>query len=104
MRKQLLLLTFLLCTGTAWAQRMLPADAKRAEVGEQQGLPAVLLGKELLRLAPGGIIFDTANRRITHGQLLPGADVLYQLDRNGEVLRIIVLTPLEQAQLDQVKK
>jgi hypothetical protein len=104
MRKQLLLLTFLLCAGTAWAQRSLPADARRAEVGEQQALPAVQLGGELLRLAPGGIIFDATNRRITHGQLRPGADVLYQLDRNGEVLRIIILTPLEQARLDQSGK
>jgi hypothetical protein len=101
MRKYLLLLTFLLFAGPVWAQRLLPVEGKRAEVGTQQTLPVVQLGNELLRLAPGAVIFDAANRRITHGQLLPGADVLYQLDRNGEVQRIIVLTPLEQARLDQ---
>ena len=63
----------------------------------------VAIGNELLRLAPGGIIFDAANRRITHGQLPPGSDVVYQLDRNGEILRIVILTPEEQARLDRAK-
>ncbi len=63
----------------------------------------VAIGKQLLRLSPGGIIFDAANRRITHGQLLPGSDVVYQLDRNGEILRIVILTPEEQARLDRAK-
>ena len=63
----------------------------------------VAVGNQLLRLAPGGIIFDAANRRITHGQLPPGSDVVYQLDRNGEILRIVILTPEEQARLDRAK-
>lgn len=103
MRKFLLLLTFFVATSSAWAQRTLPTDAKRAEVGEQQMLPMVLIGGETRRLAPGGIIIDAANRRITHGQLLPGSEVVYVLDRNGDVLRIIVLTPEEQARLDRAK-
>ncbi len=102
MRKLLLLLTFLLAT-PAWAQRTLPATAKRAEVGAQQMLPMVALGGEVRRLAPGGVIIDAANRKITHGQLLPGAEVIYELDRNGEILRIVVLTPEEQARLDRAK-
>ncbi|MGA0023961.1 MAG: hypothetical protein ACO3F9_04875 [Burkholderiales bacterium] len=40
---------------------------------------------------------------MTHGQLPPGAEVLYRLDRNGEILRIIILTPQEQARLDSSK-
>ena len=103
MRKFLLLLTFLAVSLPAWAQRTLPPEAKRAEIGAQQALPMVAIGDQLLRLAPGGIIFDAANRRITHGQLLPGTDVVYQLDRNGEILRIVILTPEEQARLDRAK-
>ena len=103
MRKFLLLLTFLVATTPAWAQRTLPPEAKRAEIGDQQALPMVAVGNQLLRLAPGGIIFDAANRRITHGHLSPGSDVVYQLDRNGEILRIVVLTPEEQARLDRAK-
>ena len=103
MRKFLLLLTFLVASTQAWAQRTLPPEAKRAEIGTQQALPMVAIGNQVLRLAPGGIIFDAANRRITHGQLPPGSDVVYQLDRNGEILRIVILTPEEQARLDRAK-
>ncbi|MBS1216882.1 MAG: hypothetical protein H6R21_15 [Proteobacteria bacterium] len=63
----------------------------------------VQIGSEVLRLAPGGIIIDTNNRTITHGQLPPGAEVLYVTDKNGEVLRIVLLTPEEQARLDRAK-
>lgn len=103
MRKFLLLLTFLAAAAPALAQRTLPPDAKRAEIGDQQMLPMVQIGNEVRRLAPGGIIFDAANRRITQGQLLPGTDVVYVLDRNGDVLRIVILTPEEQARLDRAK-
>ena len=68
MRKFLLLLTFLAISAPALAQRTLPPEAKRAEIGAQQALPMVAIGNDLFRLAPGGIIFDAANRRITHGQ------------------------------------
>ena len=104
MRKLLLLLTFFAAANMAWAQRTLPANAKRAEIGTQQMLPMVMLNTEAHRLAPGGIIFDTANRRITQGQLRPGSEILYELDRNGEILRIVVLTPEEEARLDRAKK
>lgn len=108
MRKFLLLLTFLASTCClsipAWAQRALPAGGKRAETGAQQMLPMVMLDQEVRRLAPGSVIIDANNRSITHGQLPPGMDVLYVLDRNSEVQRIIILTPQEQARLDQAKK
>ncbi len=104
MRKLLLLLTFLAAANMAWAQRTLPANAKRAEIGAQQMLPMVMLNQEAHRLAPGGLIFDAANRRITHGQLRPGSEVIYELDRNGEILRIVVLTPEEEARFDRAKK
>ena len=66
--------------------------------------PMVQIGKENLRLAPGGIIVNSNNLTITQGQLLPGSEILYQLDRNGEVLRIVILTPEEQARLNSAKK
>lgn len=104
MRKLMLLLAFLVFTAPAWAQRALPADGKRGTTGERQMFPMVQIGKEALRLAPGGIIINSNNLSITQGQLLPGSEVLYQLDRNGEVLRIVILTPDEQARLDSTKK
>ena len=103
MRKLMLLLAFLVCAAPALAQRALPADAKRATIGDRQALPMVQIGNDVLRLAPGGIIVDTNNRTITHGQLPPGAEVLYVTDKNGDVLRIVLLTPEEQARLDRAK-
>ena len=104
MCKLMLLLAFLVFAAPAWAQRTLPAEAKRGTTGERQMFPMVQIGKEVLRLAPGGIIVNSNNLSITQGQLLPGSEVLYQLDRSGEVLRIVILTPEEQARLDSSKK
>jgi hypothetical protein len=101
MRKYLIFLVFLSCPGWGWAQRSLPAEGTRAEVGAQLPLPLVMLGGQSIRLAPGAAIFDRDNRRLTHAQLLPGADVIYQLDRDGQVQRVFVLTPSEQSRLDR---
>ncbi len=104
MRKLMLLLTFLVFVAPVWAQRALPPEAKRGAIGERQALPMVQIGGEVRRLAPGGIIINSNNLSITQGQLLPGSEILYQLDRNGEVQRIVVLTPEEQARLDSARK
>jgi hypothetical protein len=103
MRKLMLLLAFLVFATPAWAQRVLPSDAKRGQIGARQMLPMVQIGNQTRRLAPGGVIIDTNNRSITHQQLLPAAEVLYMLDRNDEVSRLIILTPEEQARLDRAK-
>lgn len=103
MRKLMLLLAFLVCAAPVWAQRALPTDAKRGQIGELQPLPMVQIGNETRRLSPGGRITDTHNRSITHGRLLPGAEVLYEVDRNDEISRIVILTPEEQARLDRAK-
>jgi len=99
----MLLATVLLYFGAVHAQlRTLPANAKRATVGQQQYVqPYIDLGGTLLRLAPGGVIYDQNNRMIVHGSLPPGADVVYTTDMNGDVARIFILTPFEQAQLNQ---
>ena len=55
--------------------RTLPANAKRATVGQQQyPLPMLDLGGKVVKLAPGGVIYDQNNRSILHGALPPGAD------------------------------
>ena len=104
MRKLMLLLAFLLITAPAWAQRALPNEAKRGAIGERQALPMVQIGSSVLRLAPGGMIVNSNNLKITHNQLLPGSEVLYQLDKNGDVLSIMVLTPDEQVRYDSTRK
>jgi len=57
---------------TSYAQlRTLPANAKRATVGQPQALPNVELDGKILRLAPGGVIYDQNNRTIVHSALPP---------------------------------
>ena len=104
MRNLLLLLiaASLLLAGTGYAQlRTLPANAKRATIGSPQVLPNVELGGKVVRLAPGGVIYDQNNRTIVHGALPAGADVAFTTDMRGDIARIYILTPQEQTQLDQ---
>jgi hypothetical protein len=102
MRKALLFLlaTWLFISAAAFAQmRTLPVNAKRATVGQQKyALPMLDIGGKALKLAPGGVIYDTNNRSILHGNLPAGVEVAYTLDMNGDVARIYIMTPQEQAQ------
>ena len=100
---RLLIVASLLLAGTGYAQlRTLPANAKRATTGTQPYvLPYIELGGKVVRLAPGGVIYDQNNRSIVHGALPAGADVAFTTDMRGDIARIYILTPQEQAQLDQ---
>ena len=101
---QLLLVVSLLSAAAGHAQlRTIPANAKRATVGQPQVLPYVELSGKVVKLAPGGVIYDQNNRTIVHGALPPGADVAVTPDMNGDIARIYILTPLEQAQFNQKK-
>ena len=90
----------LLSVGIAYAQlRAMPANAKRATVGQQQfAMPYIDLNGNRVKLAPGGVIYDQNNRTLVHGALPLGVPVAYTLDMNGDVARIYILTPQEQAQ------
>jgi hypothetical protein len=111
MRKLMLLLAFSAYLGASLAQpiatpavnRQLPVNAQRAETGDNQPLPVVVLNNEAYRLAPGGIIIDANNRTITHNRLPQGADVLYTQNAAGEITRIVILRPEEQARLDSIR-
>ena len=94
------LAALLMLAASAHAQvRSLPAEAKRATVGQQQlPLPYVVLSGKQVRLAPGGIIIDQNNRTIVHNALPPGASVIFTTDINGDIARIYLLTAQEQAQ------
>ena len=108
------LLSLLLCTffavgsGALEAQslqlRFLPEKGERGRLGEAQALPLVKIGSRVLRLAPGGLIFDQSNRTIVHASLPPGADVLYTRDQNGDIQRMYILTAQERAALDQRRR
>ncbi len=98
----ILMAACLLSAATAYAQlRKLPANAKRATVGQAQLLPYVELAGRTVRLAPGGVIYDQNNRSIVHGALPAQAEVVFTTDMHGDVARIYILTPQEQAQFDR---
>lgn len=89
---------------TGYAQlRTIPPNAKRATVGQPQALPYVELSGKVVKLAPGGVIFDENNRTIVHNALPQGAVVAVTPAMNGDVARIYILTPAERAQLNQKK-
>lgn len=85
-------------------QRQLPGTGKRGELGEPLPLPMVRIGREVLRIAPGGVIYDASNRAILHSALPAAGAVLYTTDANGDVQRLYILTPAEQAMLDRMPR
>ena len=84
--------------------RQLPVNGKRGKTGDQKPLPQVVIGRETFALAPGALIFDTQNRTILHQALPVGADVWYQGNNQGQLQRIYILRPEEQARLDASRK
>jgi hypothetical protein len=88
-------------TSYAQLQRLLPADGKLGRLTSQQiPYPLLRIDGEVLRLAPGGRIYDQHNRTILHGFLPENAVVLFVKDGNGEVALLYILSPgeLEQRQ------
>jgi len=82
--------------------RQLPANGKLGELtGQQQPFPLLLIDSNVLRLAPGGRIYDANNRIILHGTLPPSATVLFVQDMNGDVSRVYILRSDELEQIRQ---
>ena len=84
---------------SAQVGRLLPDNGERATTGESQPLPNVKLGRSVLRLAPGGVIYDQDNRSIVHASLPVNAEVLVVRNQAGEIQRLYILTAAEQARL-----
>ena len=104
MRRGFWILTLaLLLAAASHAQtfRQLPANGKLGETGAQQPFPLVQIGDSILRLAPGGRIYDAHNRIILHGALPPEAAVLFAQDMNGDISRIYILRIDELEQIKQ---
>jgi len=98
-----------LALATAWSAashaqmpRQLPANGKLGElVGQSQPFPLLQINKQVVRLAPGGRIYDESNRTIVHGFLPERAAVLFVQDMNGDISRVYILRPEELVQLQR---
>lgn len=82
----------------AIAGRMLPQDAASGDLTASK-YPYVTIGSKQFHLAPGSRIFDRNNRIIVPNSLPPGATVLYQVNSNGDLANMWLLTPEEAANL-----
>jgi hypothetical protein len=94
MRAFAVLIALLFATAAAAQLRPIPAAAKRAQMSfvsenrvELNGQPA--------QLSPGAQIRDPLNRIIMPATLPPGSVVKYQLDAQGLVHRVWILSPEE---------
>jgi len=93
----------MLALATAWIaashaqlSRALPANGKLGElVGQQQPFPLLQINNIVVRLAPGGRIYDQDNRVILHTALPLRATVLFAEDMNGDVSLVYILRPEE---------
>jgi hypothetical protein len=89
-------LAFCFC-GAAVAQlRSLPANAKRGEMRHIQDMIIEIDGTPQ-RLAPGAQIRDASNLIIAPAALPPASRVKYELDADGMVRRVWILTDAEAA-------
>ena len=96
MRALVFLLIALLAVPAAAQLRTIPRDARLAEIRHVQADLIELNGYQV-RLAPGAQIRDTLNRIIMPTAVPAGALVKYQLDAEGQVREVWILSREEAA-------
>jgi hypothetical protein len=81
----------------AQLQRFLPSQGQLGELSgqQQQPYPLLQIDNKVVRLAPGGRIYDQHNRTIVHGALPDSASVLFVPDMHGDIARLYILLPAE---------
>jgi hypothetical protein len=99
MRAILVAFLALWCCAAAAQLRSIPEQAQRGVIHHLETMTVEIDGKPE-RLAPGAQIRDAENRVILPTALPPGAEVKYELDAQGMVRRVWILTP-EEAQQSQ---
>ena len=96
-----LLLVLALIPGHVVAQlRSIPDEARRGTASHVQELLLEING-ERVQLAPGGQIRSRENRILVPAAIPPGSLVKYQLNKDGHVHRVWILTDEEAARPDK---
>jgi len=88
----------LVLQSAAVAGRILPQNALSGEL-TAHSYPYVTIEDRQFRLAPGSVIYDQNNRKILPNYLPSKATVLYNIDNNGDLHKMWLLTPEETANL-----
>ena len=96
----LLLLVTSALAGPAYAQRSFPPGVKPAELRDIT-YPNVRIDDKTYHLAPGARIYDANNRMVLPNAAPKTGKVLFQLDTQGNLLKLWILTPEEAARLPQ---
>ncbi len=96
---RLLAAAILLCASAlVLAQlRTVPANAKRGEMRHLQEMYVQVDGKQA-RLSPGAQVRDIHNRLVLPAAIPARSIVKYQVDAQGLISRVWILTPQEAAQ------
>jgi len=76
--------------------RTIPAETQRGKIAAIE-MGAVKIDGKVFRMAPGARIFSANNLTVTPNQVASDALVRYQLDGQGQIRTIWILTP-EEAQ------
>jgi len=96
-------LLMLAASGAAQAQfRTIPAEAKRATLSHVQGMTVEIDGRRT-QLAAGAQIRDGGNMIVVPTAVPRGVRVKYLTDAQGQVARVWILSPQEEAQPDSKK-
>ena len=100
MRNLLVVLFAAYCAAAAAQLRTIPDEAKRGVMSHLEVMTVNLNGQPL-ELAAGVLIRDAENRIILPVALPQDSVVKYQLDAEGRIQRVWVLTTEEAAQVDK---
>jgi hypothetical protein len=86
-----LLLALTLGCDLGWAARTFPQNSRQVKITAVAD-DAIVADGDTLHLAPGLLVFNTINVTVVRSALLPGTIARVQLDQNGDVRRIWILT------------
>jgi hypothetical protein len=83
--------------------RKLPENGKLGELVSPQPFPQLQINSKIVRLAPGGRLYNEQNRTNVHNDLPQHAYVYFVEDMNGDVSRIYLLRPEELQSLQRAR-
>ena|SRR5689334_13368080 len=99
MRSLVFLVALALATAALAQLRTIPADAKRGQIRSTGQMGVEINGKQT-QLSAGAQVRDASNMIIVPTAIPAGAKVKYLLDPQGQVFRVWILSPQEEAQRD----